>query len=82
MTPTKKETFFVWRSEWNGAPHVVVTKDEAESRIWLEISIDEADPFQGQTSYRRRNCFSERVTSGQCISASARKAGAAYSVLP
>jgi len=77
---SKKECFFTWRSTWNGAPHAVVTKDEAESRIWLEVSIEEADPFQGQTSYRRRNCFSERVTSGKCIPASARMAGAPFSV--
>ena len=46
----KSECFFVWRTTWNGAPRAVVTKDAAESRTWLEISIEETDPFQGHAT--------------------------------
>lgn len=43
----KSETFFVWRTTWNGQPQVKVTESAEMSRIWLEASIEETDPFQG-----------------------------------
>jgi hypothetical protein len=42
----KSECFFVWRTTWNGVPRAVVTPNAAASRQWLEISIEETDPFQ------------------------------------
>ena len=52
---TKKECFFVWRTTWNGALRAVVTENPAESRIWLEVSIGELDPFQGEATRRFRD---------------------------
>jgi len=59
---TKKECFFVWRTNWSGVPCAVVLKDAEESRLWLQISIEETDPFQGM-NLRRIECFSEAVAS-------------------
>lgn len=60
----KSECFFTWRATWNGAPHAVVTQNAAESRTWLEVSIEECDPFQSPERRFRERRF-RAIASGE-----------------
>jgi len=59
---TQKECFFVWRAK-RGFPQAVVTPGPAESRRWLELSIQEADPFHACNAVQAFQAIATRVAS-------------------
>jgi hypothetical protein len=59
---TKSETFFVWRAQ-RGFPLAVVTPNAAASRMWLELAIEESDPFHACNAVQAFQAIATRVAS-------------------
>ena len=52
----------MWRAK-RGFQQAVVTPGAAESRMWLELSIQEADPFHACNPVRAFQAIATRVAS-------------------